>query len=66
MLQQEYKIKSALFRKIKNCDIDSCNGIIEIKSAHYDRLEDWSVGLMQRMIMLELLLMVLLKKLVPH
>ena len=36
-----YKTKRALFKNMKNCGIESHNGIITIRPSHHEKLEAW-------------------------
>lgn len=42
MSQYGYKTKRALFKNMRNCNIDCHQGIITIRPSHHEKLEAWS------------------------
>lgn len=42
MTRYGYKTKRALFKEMKHCLIESCNGVLTIQPMHHEKLEAWS------------------------
>jgi hypothetical protein len=42
MTKYRYTTKRALFKNMKSCGIECCDGLITIRPSHHDKLEGWS------------------------